>query len=196
MIRMAKWEWFFILVAAFQILLAVSIQGFPESGTHSDPFAGEYMKATPIEQAVDETRKPLKISLPEPSLKDWMVGEVRLPDEPRVTLSPTPTPALKQNRVEPVRAFLLEPTHLAIFRKDRKEKDSFRVMFRFEVYPKEKTGKIQVMKEGKAVLEIPFEASADGAHRTGAMIRKPGVYQWRIVTEDHQGDYRSFTLRP
>jgi hypothetical protein len=194
--RIAKWEWAFILVASIQILLALSIQNRPDSGSAPDPFPGEYLKANSLEQAMDDSRKPLKISLPESTLKDWMVGELKIGNE--APLPPSPTPALKASRPseEPVRAFLLEPTHQTVFRKDRKEDGSFRVMFRFEVFPKDRAGKIQVLKNGKTELEIPFEGSADGSHRTGAMIQNPGVYQWRITTEDYKGDYRNFTLRP
>ena len=154
------------------------------------------MKTSSLEQAVDEARKPQKLSLPESSLKDWMTGEVKVREETETVPSPTPLPKLSRPNEEPVRAFLLEPTHQTVFRKDRKEDGSFRVMFRFEVFPKDRSGKLQVLKDGKTVLEIPFEGSTDGSHRTGAMIQKPGVYQWRIITDEYKGDYRNFTLRP
>ncbi len=194
--RFSKWEWFYIFVATGQIILAVSIQNPPDSGTAPDPFEGEYIKASSLEQAVDESRKPQKISLPESSLKDWMAGDVKMRDEVASTPSPTPLPKLSRTSEESVRAFLLEPTHQTVFKRDRKEEGAFRVMFRFEVFPKDRSGKLQVLKDGKTVLEIPFEGSSDGSHRTGAMIQKPGVYQWRIITEEYKGDYRNFTLRP
>jgi hypothetical protein len=191
-----KSEWLFILVASTQILLAFSIQNRVEDGSVPDPFPGEYLKANSLEQAMEESRKSQKISLPEPSLKDWMIGDLKVKEE--TAPLPSPPPVVKPIRPseEPVRAFLLEPTHQTVFRKERKEDGSFRVMFRFEVFPKDRSGKIQVMKDGKTVLEIPFEGSTDGSHRTGAMIEKPGVYQWRIITEDYKGDYRNFSLRP
>jgi hypothetical protein len=179
-----------------QIALAFSIPPPTKNGIVPDPFAGEYVKGSSLEQAADESRKPQKISLPESSLKDWVVGDVQTGSEATTTPSPTPAPKLARPQEEPVRAFLLEPTHQTVFRKDRKGEGSFRVMFRFEVFPKDRPGKIQVLKDGKTVLEIPFEGSSDGSHRTGAMIQKPGVYQWRIVTEEYKGDYRDFTLRP
>ena len=196
MSRFSRWEWIFMAVAVTQMILAVSIQSPADPGNPTDPFAGEYVKASSLEQAVDEARKPQKISLPESSLKDWMTGEVKIREESVSLPSPTPLPKLSRPNEEPVRAFLLEPTHQTVFRKDRNEDGSFRVMFRFEVFPKERSGKLQVLKDGKTVLEIPFEGSTDGSHRTGAMIQKPGVYQWRIITDEYKGDYRNFTLRP
>jgi hypothetical protein len=194
--RLMKWEWIYLVVAMIQIVLAISIQSPVETGSVPDPFGGEYVKASSLEQVADESRKPQKISLPESSLKDWVAGDVKIVNEAATTPSPTPVPKLTRPSEEPVRAFLLEPTHQTVFRKDRKEAGSFRVMFRFEVFPKDRAGKLQVLKDGKTVLEIPFEGSADGSHRTGAMIQKPGVYQWRIVTDEYKGDYRNFTLRP
>jgi hypothetical protein len=196
MTRLDRSEWTFILIALALIALSVMIPLIPESVIRADPFAGEYIKGSSIEQAIDDSKKPQKITLPEPSFKDWMVGGVQDSEAPPPSPSPTPPPKISQIQGDPVQAFLLEPRHQTILRKSLADRDSFRVMFRFEVFPKENAGKLEILKDGKRILEIPFEGSADGSHRAGAMIQRPGVYQWRIVTEEYKGDFRSFTLRP
>jgi hypothetical protein len=196
MSRINHSEWVFILIAMTQIVLSFMIPSGTPPSMRPDPFPGVYVKSSSLEQAIDDSRKPQKITLPEPSFKDWVVGEVPVLEEPIPQPSPTSPPKPNRPIGDPVQAFLLEPRHQAILRREKSDQNTFRVLFRFEVYPKEKPGKLEILKEGKRIMEIPFDGSADGAHRTGAMLQKPGVYQWRIVTEDYRGDYRSFTLRP
>jgi hypothetical protein len=140
------------------------------------------------------------MKLPEPSFKEWVSASL-----PASEPSPAPavqTPVLK---ISPpplpsgvaVQAFLLEPKSQEILhRKPTSAQGGYRIMFRFEVYPKDRPGTLEIRRSGKTLLEIPFDGSSDGVHRAGAMLPKPGVYQWRIRLDGMKGDERSFTLLP
>lgn len=160
-----------------------------------DPFAGTYLASSPIQSAIEESKKQQKLSLPEPRFKEWIQPDLSLPAGEE---APTPSPPARAlPRVHgpgPIQAFLLEPRSQAILR--RLAKAPTRVIFHFEIFPRELGGTLEIRHNGRIFLEIPFEPSPDGAHRTGAMLTKPGVYQWRIVSEGFKGDYRLFTIRP
>jgi hypothetical protein len=140
------------------------------------------------------------MKLPEPSFKEWVTASLPASEPSPALAVQTPVP-----RVTPlplpsgvaVQAFLLEPKSQEILhRKPTPAQGGYRIMFRFEVYPKDRPGTLEIRRNGKTLLEIPFDGSNDGIHRAGAMLSKPGVYQWRIRLEGIKGDERSFTLLP
>ena len=167
--------------------------------TGPDPFPGSYVSESAVESAIEEAKKPSKLVLPEPTFRDWIAGGLTAPETEGTPAAPSPKPPKPAPAPVgvPVQAFLLEPKDQALLRRSTGDSGSYRVMFRFEVYPKDRNGTLEIRKSGKTLLEIPFETTPDGAHRAGALLPKPGVYEWRIVSGGtFKGDFRSFTLRP
>ncbi len=109
---------------------------------------------------------------------------------PTVT-APTPVPAL-----EPPEAsiYLTFPANQAVLTKMGNPKTGYPIRFKFEVYPKFTPCTFELLFKDKVVITKELKGSATGTFELSVLIRKPGLYQWRIKTLDNTSELRTITI--
>ncbi len=109
---------------------------------------------------------------------------------PSVT-APTPVPNLDPPEAS---IFLTFPANQAILTKMGNRKKGYPIRFKFEVYPKFTASTFELLYLGKVVITKEVKGTASGNFEIKVLLRKSGLYQWRIKTFGITSELRTMTI--
>jgi hypothetical protein len=200
-----KIESFFLALGATLLILSaytlISDKTFfkLDLGSSADPFQGTYEPATPVAQSVVPKQTRNELHIPEPSLKDMLTVPVDIKTgqpETKTETTSLNTTAKEKQLSERFRTFLMAPKSQQIFRWSSTHLKVYPIYFRFEVFPKEAVSTLEIYQTGKLTHSNTFQDSKNGIYEYKILFKAPGLYQWRVNSGSHLGDFRSFTIQP
>ena len=150
-----------------------------------DPFHATYsgnLGSTPITHVLPApTSEPLSLATPGATL-------------PLATVTPSPneSPNELANRA---RAYLLYPRARAVLLNAGNLKTGYPIQFKFEIDPKTSAGTFELRFEDQIIISKPVSGSPNGLYQVSVVIRKPGLYHWKVLTPSDEGEVREVTVK-
>ena len=168
--RFRNSEFFFITLGAGLILTSVAF-------LHFDFSVAKFLKLNL------ERGDPFQASYSAPPLPS-------VTPPPSVTTS-TPVPHLNPPESN---IFLTFPANQAVLTKMGNPKKGYPIRFKFEIYPKFTPSTFELLYQDKVVITKAVKGSASGNFEIKVLIRKAGLYQWRIRAYDITSELRTVTI--
>jgi hypothetical protein len=104
----------------------------------------------------------------------------------------TPFPTIESNREK---TFLLFPAAGAVLTKTGLGHKGYPIRFKFEAEPKETSCTFELRFENKVIISKSPPKTETGSHEISILIRKPGLYQWQILTPNSVSETRELTIK-
>ena len=127
------------------------------------------------------------------------------PSVPQATPTPTATPspsatsvpASDLNSAPLGKTYLLHPAARAVLSKIGNPKKGYPVKFKFEISPASASGIFELKFKEEMILSKPISGSPNGLYEVSVMIKKPGMYSWRVITRhaESEAEVREVTIR-
>ena len=110
---------------------------------------------------------------------------------PPTVTAPTPHPVLDPPEAS---IFLTYPANQAVMTKMGNPQKGYPIKFKFEVYPRFTPCSIELIFKDKTVITKEINGSGTGTYAISVLIKKPGLYQWRIKTSEISSELRTVTI--
>ncbi len=165
----------------------------------ADPFQSTYSSiilpaATPV-----ATPLPLSAS-PSPSINEQAVTQKIPTPAPVATpiAAPSETPQIQtplQALQSRQKVFLLYPSSHAFLTNTRNNTNGYPLKLKFEVEPKDTVCKLELQHAEQIVLTKELKGSPSGFYEVSLLIKKPGLYLWRVTTPRGGSELREFVIK-
>ena len=113
-----------------------------------------------------------------------------LPTLPAITPTATASPRPNSEKI-----YLMFPAAHALLTKTGLSGKGYPIRFKFEVEPKETPCTFDLSFEGSTVISKPLSGSPNGSYEVSILIRKPGIYLWKITTSQSESEIREITVK-
>lgn len=112
------------------------------------------------------------------------------------TPPPTVTAPTPISNLDPPQAniFLTYPANQAILTKLGNRQKGYPIRFKFEVYPRFTPCSFELLYQEKTVITKEIRGTGSGTYTISVLIKKPGLYQWRIKTSEITSELRTMTI--